>query len=487
MNNKITKKIDINRILLFMIICATMFMAVGYAAINSVSLEIDSLVTAKAQKGVFITSALVKENSNADIDNTFVNVCHQTMLNSTVTLLTDNPKSSAIITISIHNETDDIYVFKGTSYDKDFYSNNNITFKLNGLEENDVLNPDGTIIFTIEFYYVNGNNISADDGNILNSYIDFNFEINTWEEVTNYGFENFEIINSNDGKSITANYTSVGGQYEKINLPLNNLEKGSLYQLTFTTSTTNTMITGTGGDKLVYGCTVMSSPITNFTSSSSLIAYDANNSGFLWKTLDSGEQTVTLSFWATAETMYWIWDLSRSSDKSAILYIKNISIEKTNSVSGVYVDFPNTTIYQEEYLGSDGTNEATLVISKETFITKASYNDLIVKMQTAGGFEFINIPLKGLTSGKTYTITFDNYTTGRASSWKYGSKVQASKQESGSQLVTDSDYLITDLSIVNSGKITFTSTSSTMYWVWDCGGISDNQWVDITLSNVTIN
>ena len=289
-----------------------------------------------------------------------------------------------------------------------------------------------------------------------------------------------EVITSKENTFAEIDIVGIQDSFEKVNLPLYNLEVGEYYQLTFTNSMTGTMITGTAGRNLVYGCTVMDTKATKNTKAS-IIADSANNSGFLWKTLNGNEKTATLTFKATAETMYWIWDLSRVTDDTTSKFtLKDVSIEKTPSPTTPYVDFPNTTIFQDDISSS-------LVKSQHTFLTKASYEDLTLKLQSVSGIEFINIPIKGLTVGTTYKISFDNYTPAdQSTSWKYGARIRKTKRESNSTLLTSSDYLIEDMSIVNSGTMTFTATAETMYWVWECSGIKDGQWATVNMYNVVL-
>lgn len=454
------KKNIYSKIFPLIILIAAMFMSVGYATVNSVLMDIDGLVTIKKQEGVYITETKYN-NSVSALEENKINNVFQTTVNFQVELSQTDSTSSITYDISVYNSSSYSYTYTGVIYGDEFYSNSNIGFEVSGLEENDILKSNEIKIFQVKFYYRNENNIS---NNKLESYLNFKFEKNNWQSITNYGMKNFEITNSGDGKFITANYTSVPNQYEKINLPLNNLKTGSLYQLTFTTSNDNTIITTGQYHTLVYGCTVMENPITDYLDPKKLIAYSGYNSGFLWKTLSVEEQTVTLTFRATAETMYWVWDLSLIEDKNGTLYIKDIGLKESTVPNDAYVDVPNTTIYQKEYVET-GKAE-TLTIQKGTYITKADYDNLIVKIQTAGGYEFINIPIVNLTLGKEYTISFSNLTTNAVkNNLRYGAKVQSFKQEGGEQLITSSDYNITDISYVNEGQIVFTATSSTMYLV----------------------
>lgn len=315
--------------------------------------------------------------------------------------------------------------------------------------------------------------------------MNFNFEIDTWVNVDNYGMENFLMVSSKENEYFTVNYTSVPSQYEKINLPLTNLEVGALYQLTFTTRNDNTIITSDNAKTLVYGCTVMDKPATDYLNPKALIAYDGYNSGFIFKTLKVSEQTSTLTFRATKEIMYWVWDLSLIEDQDGTLYVYDIDIKKSITPDGAYVDVPNASIYQKESLAVNETS--TLIVEKGTFITKADYDNLVVNVQTAAGFEFINIPIVNLTVGKSYTLSFKNNTTdGAKASFYYGSLVQTDKREGGGQLVGENDFNITDLRKVNVGEITFTASSNTMYWVWDLGGLSDGMWPNINIYDISL-
>lgn len=464
------------------IITIFLFMSIGYAIVNEVTFKIEGDLANIPQEGVFITEVVLNNSDNAIMEETKVLNYFQTTLNSIITLSMEDVDSSVTYDVTVYNNSNTTYTFIDTIYDSNFYSNENITFEIINLNKEDLLEPKEYKTFQIKFYYLDKTNIT---NNVLESYINFNFEIKTWQSITNYGMENFEIINSSDGKFITVNYTSVPAQYEKINLPLNDLEVGEIYQLTFTTWNDNVMIETVNSKTLVYGCTVMPSPSTDYLDPKKLIAYDNYNSGFMWKTLDVNEQTVTLTFKATNETMYWIWDLSLIEDVPGTLYIKDISIEKSIKPTGAYIDVPNTSIYQKEYLATN--EEATVTIQKGTYITKADYDDLVLKVQTAGGYEFINIPMVNLTIGKTYTISFSNLTTGALkNNLRYGTKVQNNKQEGGGQLISETDYNINTTGIVNAGTVTFTATANTMYWVWDLGGLEDYKWASIRIYDILL-
>lgn len=470
------KNMKNKRYFIMIIIIISLFLSVGFSSINAITLDIKGQANANPQDGIFIVDVI-----NNDIDNYKTNSMYQTLLDGKVILEKNNNNSTITINTYIYNSYSEQYIFKGIEYSNDpnlnTYDNTNITFECDKVGE--IIYPGETMIVTTTFKYKDNANLEE---NMLNFLLNYKFEKNTWDGVTLYGFDNASIITSQNEQSISIDYTNVGGQYEKINLPLKNLEIGQLYQLTFSVSNINTIIST--NSTLIYGCTVMDTPNTNYTNSKALIVYDGYNNGFMWKSITTDDATATISFIATQETMYWIWDLSKVSDKNATFNLSNVSIAKSPKPSSPYIDLPNTTIYQKEYLSGD--QEATLTLDQGTFLVKASYDDLVVRLQSAGGYEFVNIPIVGLTSGKSYTINFTNNTTASASSHKYGTLVQASKQEGGNQLVTDSNFIITEFNKPVSGSVTFTATNSTMYWVWDCGGIQDYMWTTINLYDIKL-
>lgn len=169
MKNK-TKKI-----LLSLIIISTFLMSVGYATINSISLDVSGDLIAKAQDGVFITEVNYVSNSDANITDSEIIGFSKTTLNSKVVLSDVSETSSITYKVKIYNGNDTSYKFKGSVYDESFYSNSNIDFTLNNISEGDIVDAKNYIEFEITFHYKNYQ-LSTD--NTLTSYINFNFVLN---------------------------------------------------------------------------------------------------------------------------------------------------------------------------------------------------------------------------------------------------------------------------------------------------------------------
>lgn len=187
----------------FLLVIASMIMGIGYATVNSVTMEISGVAIADIKREVYISSAVVLKNDN-DLPKANVNMFYKTVLNSTV-ILGRKPKSNISIQITIQNATNDNYQFKGVEYmfGKDTYSNEDIAFYLVGLKKGDILKKGEAITFTITFHYKDN---KFTRNNILNSYLNFNFDkLNafsiTYKGIVNndyptkiYEDENLEIV-----------------------------------------------------------------------------------------------------------------------------------------------------------------------------------------------------------------------------------------------------------------------------------------------------
>lgn len=179
-------KKPLNKIILyssFIFVCF-LFSCIVYASISSVGMEVDGIAKAEVQDGIFITDVVYSSGNDADEANSSIKSFYQTMMSSHIELGT-NTNSSITYTISLYNNSDDLYRYNGPKYDSEFYDNSNITFKIEGLNIGDTISPKDKLSFTITFYYSDTSNIS---NNILNSYITYSFQkiyTVTYENLTN--------------------------------------------------------------------------------------------------------------------------------------------------------------------------------------------------------------------------------------------------------------------------------------------------------------
>ncbi len=164
------------------ILMVTILMGVGYASINSIIIGFNGEAVAKEIDGVYITEVDYLSDVNADLTTSKILNAYQTNLTSIVALSKTNGNSSITYQITIYNSTDLPYSYKGTEYvlGEGTYDNQSITFTVNGLNIDDVVQSQETRTFSVTFMYVN-NNVAAN--NVLNSIINFKFEEYQEDEV----------------------------------------------------------------------------------------------------------------------------------------------------------------------------------------------------------------------------------------------------------------------------------------------------------------
>lgn len=148
-------------------------MAIGYAAVNSISLSYAGEATAKAVSGVFITQTNYKSNNNADSTNSRIVNAYQTTLNSKIILSESDINSTLTYSITIYNSKPYPMAYDGTTYilGEDTYSNESIGFSIDGMTLGEVIQPNQDKTFTITFSYQN----TTITDNKLNSIINFKF------------------------------------------------------------------------------------------------------------------------------------------------------------------------------------------------------------------------------------------------------------------------------------------------------------------------
>lgn len=176
------KKVKVNRLFPIFILFMTILMGIGYASINSISLDFGGKLIAKDVTGIFITDANYESDENADLAESKILNAYQTSLTSKVVLSDEDKDSSITYKVTIYNSYDETYLFDSVKYldDDDTYDNEEITFVLNGLDPGDELLGKDEITFTITFYYKDN---TLAENNTLNSTLNFSF-------VKNVGLQN---------------------------------------------------------------------------------------------------------------------------------------------------------------------------------------------------------------------------------------------------------------------------------------------------------
>lgn len=170
LQNKITK----SRIILLLFCFATLFIGIGYASINSVILELNGTVEAKAQDGLFITEVNYISNNNANENDSKINRYYQTTLDSTITLAENDLESSITYEIVMYNKSNENTYFSKVTFLDELYDNKQITYTLTGISKGDAVGPYSQKSFFITFKYIAGT--TQITNNTLNSYLNFEFK-----------------------------------------------------------------------------------------------------------------------------------------------------------------------------------------------------------------------------------------------------------------------------------------------------------------------
>ena len=132
-----------------------------------------------------------------------------------------------------------------------------------------------------------------------------------------------------------------------------------------------------------------------------------------------------------------------------------------------------------------------------TFNVKSydTYN-LSYEFDGESGTELLYYPITGLTSGTTYTITFNhkfkgNFINGNGGTYEYGCGILAdvSKATLAAKMSGVSSNWMSNTWTMNvvsnsteTATLTFTANSDTVYWVWNRGNVSDTTVATIDLS-----
>lgn len=206
-------KLNLNLLLIAGIIFSTLFLSIGYAGINPITLDIEGVASAIAQEGVFISNIELIESRNIDLANTKIINTYQTMMQSTIALSANSTDTYAKYEITIYNGTNDNYCFCETNYET-HYTNVDIGFELEDIQEGNFINARGYKTFYITFKY---NTDIVPSENTLESYIDFVFKKAyrvTYENITNNNYPSYAI----DGETYTVAFGTLDASIEvKIN------------------------------------------------------------------------------------------------------------------------------------------------------------------------------------------------------------------------------------------------------------------------------
>jgi len=302
-----------NRVLpyLIFIFIATLFMSIGYAAINAISLDIGGTVTASAQENVFITNVEYVSNVDADVSNSEILNFIQTTMNSKITLSSTNPNSSITYRVTLHNNSNVSYYFDEVKYDSSFYDNQDIVFNTS-LSRLDEIQSNGSLTFTITFSYKD--NVVANE-HILNSYLNFAF-LRRYD-ITYLLYDNLSEVESYlEGENVNAlleptrNGFTFNGWYDENNNLVTSINSISS-NIQLHADWEEDIIVGNPkkGDTIIYNPVASSENSSGSWYSEGVLGYSANDHSYYVSSDYVGMTPVNTTF--TQENLEWkIWDIN---------------------------------------------------------------------------------------------------------------------------------------------------------------------------------
>jgi len=131
-----------------------------------------------------------------------------------------------------------------------------------------------------------------------------------------------QIVNQTNGVYNTTFEFDGDGGCETLYYSITGLSAGSTYTITFDHTFTGALIGGTSYD---YGCGIMNSKPTKYTGKMNDLGTWSSNQ-FVHSSVTNTTESVTLTFTATSDTAYWVWNLANVSDSTNC----NITVDVTN-------------------------------------------------------------------------------------------------------------------------------------------------------------
>lgn len=134
-------------------------------------MNVSGTALASAQEGVFITDVIYKSNNNASLDDSKIVGFYETLLNTEIVLSPDPTidGSSITYTVNVYNNSDVNYIYVGTFFEEEFYSNDNITFSYTNLNNETIVERHHPYSFDITFSYASDVTPSEEINKLISS------------------------------------------------------------------------------------------------------------------------------------------------------------------------------------------------------------------------------------------------------------------------------------------------------------------------------
>lgn len=235
-------------IYLFLLVCATIFLGIGYAQISGIDLSVSGDASLEGQTGIFINNVSYSNSNNANEELSKINTYYGTTLNTEI-VLNNNITSSITYEVTIYNASDKTQKYTGVVYDENFYDNSDITYEVNNLSIGDSLQSNHSVTFTITYKYID--NLENITNITLNSYLNFSFEDQTFT-ITYIDFTGdtsnlLSIIPDTGGTIVFNNTTGIPSNISVIGANYNYENPPTLLLTNVTANVTITALPESGG------------------------------------------------------------------------------------------------------------------------------------------------------------------------------------------------------------------------------------------------
>lgn len=283
--------------------------------------------------------------------------------------------------------------------------------------------------------------------------------------------------------------------FEKYNIPIKSLVVGQKYKISYVASNNASF----GDIESGYKNSMYGSIITqNAELSSGSIKNEAIADGGLiaeWSDRSKGDKWLNgpfekeIIFTAEASNMYWTWDFGLMED-------------------GVLYDFNITNIILEPVIPKiEFSNKNLIVHTSSTAKVLDDVSDDYSSNFTfygAGYAETLYYPITGLTSGSTYSITFEHLYQGsliddsaKTSNlrYEYGSGIMGAPPTAYGSFMSSLGTYLSNTYVMKSVTgntetvtLTFTASSDKAYWIWNMANCRDNynNLISIKVTNFSV-
>lgn len=150
-----------------------LLMSVGYALINSITLDVKGETIASTPEGLSIISYVLVTDDSSEGESSNIISSSQNVMNSSIELSSTNLSSKITYKITVYNFTAEEYTYFGTSYDPTYYTNSTISYSISDISENEKILGNSYKTFYITFEYASG--VTEITNNKLDSVISFDF------------------------------------------------------------------------------------------------------------------------------------------------------------------------------------------------------------------------------------------------------------------------------------------------------------------------